>query len=73
MQWALDATTPYPWFQSRGLKDFAGWVRFFEEWRSVAEELFRDWPGLKMKIPNAHADWPEAYRQMRTFLEIEER
>jgi hypothetical protein len=54
MQWALETTTSYAWFRSRGLNDFAGWVRFFKEWRGVVEELFRDWPGKKMKILSAH-------------------
>jgi hypothetical protein len=64
-------TTQYPWFQSRGLHDFAGWVQFFTEWRKVAEQLYDDWPSWKLKILNPHANWPSAYQQMQTFLQVE--
>ena len=65
-------TTQYPWFISRGLNDFAGWVRFFAEWRQVAEQLYADWPGKKLKILNPHADWAGSYRQLRAFLQVDE-
>ena len=68
MQEALDMTTAYPWFQSRGLKDFAGWVQFFEEWQRVAERLYHDWPHRKIKIQNPHDDWERAYRQIDAIL-----
>jgi hypothetical protein len=68
MKEALDSTLSYPWFRSRGLNDFAGWVQFFQEWSLVAEQLFADWPGQKIKVLNPHEDWPRAYRQMQAFL-----
>lgn len=64
-------TTQYPWFQSRGLHDFAGWVQFFTEWRQVAEQLYNDWPVRKLKILDPHANWVSAYQQMRTFLHVD--
>jgi hypothetical protein len=70
IRWALDKTTPYAWFQSRRLTDFAGWVQFFREWQAVLERLFNDWPHPKLKICNAHDDWAQAYRQMETFLQV---
>jgi hypothetical protein len=72
MKWALEVTTPYPWFQSRGLTDFMGWIQFFREWGSVAEKLYKDWPHRKLKINDPHADWERAYRQMDSFLQIGE-
>jgi hypothetical protein len=70
MEWALGATTTYPWFTSRGLKDFAGWVLFFKEWQSVVERLYIDWPYPKVKILNPHEDWARAYDQMALFLQV---
>jgi thymidylate kinase len=70
MEWALGETIPYPWFQSRGLKGFAGWVQFFEEWQHVAERLYSDWPYHKIKILNPHEDWARAYDQMYAFLQV---
>jgi hypothetical protein len=69
MQEALEMTTAYPWFQSRGLKNFAGWVQFFEEWQRVVERLYQDWPHRKIKIPDPHADWERAYQQIDAFLQ----
>jgi hypothetical protein len=72
MDWALNMTAQYPWFQSRGLHDFAGWVRFFDEWRQVANGLYDDWPGQKVKILNPHEDWGRSYRELCTFLQVDE-
>lgn len=70
IQWALDKTTPYAWFQTRRLTDFVSWIQFFREWQAVAEGLFDDWPHRKLNIQNAHQDWAQAYRQMEEFLVI---
>lgn len=70
IQSALDLTIPYPWFQSRGLTDFAGWVQFFREWQAVAERLFDDWPHRKLKIQDPYEDWERAYQQIYAFLQI---
>jgi hypothetical protein len=69
MQEALVMTTAYPWFQSRGLKDFAGWVQFFTEWQRVVTQLFNDWPHDKIKIQNPHDGWESAYQQIDAFLQ----
>jgi len=71
IEWALQTTTKRKWFQSRGLTDFAGWVKFFQEWQQVAEELFRDWPYQKAKILNPHDDWATAYQKIHQFLQVE--
>ena len=71
MNWALETTSQYPWFQSRGLNDFAGWVLFFQEWQPIADQLYRDWPHQKTKIDNPHADWARAYQLLYRFLQIE--
>jgi thymidylate kinase len=68
MQEALEMTTAYPWFQSRGLKDFAGWVQFFAEWQRVITQLFNDWPHRKIKVQNPHDDWERAYQQIDDYL-----
>ena len=68
MEMTLAETLPYPWFKSRGLIDFAGWIHFFEAWHSVAESLYNEWPHQKIKILNPHADWASAYQQMHTFI-----
>ncbi len=67
----LETTCRYPWFQSRGLTDFTGWVEFFQAWQLVAEQLFHDWPYQKTKIDNPHDDWARAYQQIFRFLQIE--
>ena len=33
ISWALDMTSKYSWFQTRGKNDFSGWLEFFGEWR----------------------------------------
>jgi hypothetical protein len=71
VQSALEKTTSYPWFQSRGLIDFTGWVQFFKEWQQVVEQLYNDWPYCKIKVLNPHQDWDKAYQQMVAFLQIE--
>ena len=68
MQETLEMTTAYPWFQSRGLKDFAGWVQFFTEWQQVVTQLFNYWPHRKIKIHNPHDDWESAYQQIDDFM-----
>lgn len=70
MEDTLRATLPYQWFKSRGITDFAGWVQFFEEWHTVAEGLYVDWPYDKETIMNPHDDWAKAYQQMHAFLQI---
>jgi hypothetical protein len=70
MEWALNSTTSYTWFTSRGLHDFSGWVKFFEEWQPIAERLYCNWPGHKVKILNPHEEWEKAYQQMAVFLQI---
>jgi hypothetical protein len=70
MNEALESTTRYAWFKSRGLKDFSGWVQFFEEWHQVAERLYADWPHPKIKILDPHEDWARAYAQMGAFLQF---
>jgi hypothetical protein len=69
MQDALIMTTAYPWFQSRGLKDFTGWMQFFTEWQEVVMRLYDYWPLRKIKIQNPHADWQRAYQQIDAVLE----
>jgi len=69
---AMSWTTQYPWFRSRGLNDFVGWVQFFEEWRQVAQRLYADWPGQKLKILNPHADWDYSYQTLKVFLQLED-
>jgi hypothetical protein len=67
----LEETTQYGWFRSRDIKDFAGWVRFFEEWTSVAQRLYNDWHYQKIRIRNSHDNWIKAYAQMDLFLGID--
>jgi len=67
----LRDTIDYPWFKSRGIHDFDGWVSFFEEWHSVVELLFNDWPFRKTRILNPHDDWTGAYKKMHTFLQVD--
>ncbi len=71
MTWALETTTKYPWFQARGLTNFAGWVQFYQEWMPVAEALFNNWPYLKTKIQNPQDDWPLALDQIYHFFQVE--
>ncbi len=66
----LAETTGYPWFQTRGLSGFTGWVRFFEEWRPVAEHLYADWPYGKVRILDPHADWARAFAKLDEFLKV---
>jgi thymidylate kinase len=70
MKETLKDTLQYQWFKSRGIKDFAGWVNFFEDWHDVAERLYTDWTHKKIKIMNPHDDWTSAYEKMYTFLEV---
>jgi hypothetical protein len=72
MEDALEMTTSYPWFRSRGLTDITGWVRYFEEWRQVADGLYDEWPGHKVKILNPHEDWGRSYHALGTFLQVEQ-
>ena len=69
MEDALTMTTAYPWFQSHGLKDFAGWVQFFTEWQTVVGYLYDDWPHRKLKIQNPHDDWDKAIQTIDSCLE----
>lgn len=71
MAWALGETIHYPWFRSRGLTDFAGWVQFFEDWQAVAKRLYMNWPYHKITISNPQEDWAGAYAQMEAFLQVE--
>ncbi len=73
MESALETTSQYPWFRSRGLNDFAGWVQFFREWQLVADQLYDDWPYSKIKVENPYADWGGAYRQIYRFMQIDQK
>lgn len=68
MDWALEMTSKYPWFQSRGSNDFSGWLEFFEAWLDVAEELYTRWPYKKLKIENPHDNWELAYSKIDQYL-----
>ncbi len=65
----IQATSQYPWFQVRGLNNFEGWVQFFKEWQTVADQLYSDWPYRKMKIKNPHDNWDMAYQQIFRLLQ----
>lgn len=67
----IQMTSEYPWFRSRGLSDFSGWVQFFQEWQGVAEQLYEHWPHPKLRVVNAHNAWGNAHRQICDFLQIE--
>jgi hypothetical protein len=71
LSWALETTSQYAWFRSRGLNDLAGWVEFFQEWQIVAEQLYRDWPYRKIRVEDPHDDWARAYQRLYRFLQIE--
>lgn len=64
----IQMTSEYPWFQSRGLSDFAGWVQFFQDWQGTAEQLYSAWPYQKIRVSNAHDGWATAYQQIYHFL-----
>lgn len=70
MESALQTTSQYQWFQSRGLKDLDGWIRFFKEWQVVADDLYSDWPFWKTKIKKPHDDWELAYQEMYRFMQF---
>ena len=64
-------TAKYRWFQSRGLKDFGGWIRFFEEWQAVVERSYAEWPYEKVRILDPHQDRASADRQLGAFLQVD--
>ncbi len=68
MNWALEMTSRYSWFRSRGMNDFSGWLEFFGEWVEVAEELYSSWPYKKLKVENPHDDWGLAYSKIEAYL-----
>jgi thymidylate kinase len=68
---AIQMTSTYPWFQRRGLNDVSGWVQFFQEWQRVAEQLYDDWPAVKLRVVNAHAAWETTYQQIDHHLQLE--
>lgn len=70
---ALRETLDYPWFASRGIHDFEGWLTFFVAWHEVAERLFHDWPHPKTRILDPQEDWAEAYKKMSGFLQFDSR
>jgi len=67
----LAETAQYRWFQSRGLKDFAGLVRFFEEWQTVVERSYAGWPHDKVRILDPHQDRARAHQQLSAFLQVD--
>ena len=69
ISWALEMTSKYSWFQSRGKDDFSGWLEFFEEWLIVVEELYSRWPYKKMRVSNPHDNWTLAYSEIEEFLQ----
>jgi hypothetical protein len=71
VQSTLHDTLDYPWFTSRGIHDFDGWVSFFEEWQNVAGRLYDDWLHRKTKILNPHEDWARAKKKMLSFLQLD--
>lgn len=72
MEWALNMTSTYAWFQNRGKRGFSGWLHFFSEWLEFAEDLYRLWPHRKVKIHNPHDDWAAAYSRIHAFLRFNE-
>jgi thymidylate kinase len=71
VQSALRETLGYPWFTSRGIRDFDGWMSFFEEWHTVAERLFNDWPYPRIKVLDPHSDWAGAHEKINSFLQVD--
>lgn len=57
-----------PWFQTRELTGFEGWLYFFADWMALLQQLYAEWPFPKFQVTNAHEHWPRAYDDVMTFL-----
>ena len=66
----LGETLDYPWFSTRRIGDFDGWISFFKAWHEVAGQLYGEWPHHKVEVINPHENWNEAYNLMDAFLQI---
>jgi len=58
-----------PWFQQRGLAGQEGFIQFLEDWFTVSNELFAQFPCRKLEIHNPHHDWSASMGTIQHFLE----
>lgn len=62
--------TECPYGKHHGLEGFDGVVRYWSEFRALADRLFADCPFAKLAIENSAGDWPAYEGAMLAFLDV---
>ena len=63
-RWLAASFASYGWARSRGLSGEEAVFRFYEEWESVAEELFARHEGPKLWLRDPQEDWVAALAEI---------
>ncbi len=62
------ARSPYGW--GRGLSGFTGLVTYWQEYQTLADQLYGRIDCAKLSIENSGGDWPAYRRQVASFLDL---
>ncbi len=68
-EWGTRIYEQQEWFTRRSLTSKA-MARFFEEWASIADRLFEEFPFRKIKIEDPQTDWERTMDLIRDFIGI---
>ncbi len=68
-EWGNRVYERQEWFTRRALTSKA-MARFFDEWASIADRLFQEFPFEKIKIEDPQMDWERTMDQIRDFIGI---
>ena len=61
----------WPWFVSRGYRNWEGMITFWYEFINLTEEMHAYIDFQKHKIVNSHGDWDASYNRIHQFLDLE--
>ena len=68
-EWGNRIYEEQEWFTRRSLTSMA-MARFFDEWASIADRLFGEFPFGKIKMEDPQMDWERTMDQIREFIGI---
>ena len=68
-EWGNRVYEQQKWFTDRSLNSTA-MARFFDDWATIADMLYKRFPYRKFRIQDPHIDWEKSYHRIRDFLYV---
>jgi len=60
----------FPYAQSRNATGYSGFLKFWQDFRELSDQVFGEIPTPKLQLDVAGACWDSRYRQMLDFLDL---